>query len=296
MNAFNLIPFALAYIMFVLGLQLTLKDFLALKRHPKAVLTGLFCQMLIVPTLAFLLVSMFSPPPSIAFGIMLLSFCAGGATSNLLSFYAKGDVALAVTLTAVTSLACVVTMPLLIGVSFEHFMGTSAGVFNSQSMSLKVFVLTTLPVLIGMTVRHYFAKKIDKWQKPMQKFVNVLFVLLVVGAVASNWQLMLKHFVTIGALVLLLAGLLLLCGMSVARLMGLPPKVQKTIAIETSLQNGAMGIALAPFIMHSVGQGLPEIAVPSAVYGVLMNLIVLPYVWWCMRDYTVRKSQFRVLK
>lgn len=280
--------------MFVLGMQLSPSDFLALKHHPKSVLAGLFSQMVIVPVMAFLLVTIFSPPPAIAFGMMLLSFCAGGATSNLLSFYAKGDVALAVTLTAFTSLACVLTMPILIAASFEHFMGGTAGTFNSQAMSIKVFVLTTLPVLIGMTVRHYAVNWVEKYQTPMQKVVNVLFALLVIGAVASNWQLMLRHFLTIGGLVLLLAGLLLAWGINFVKLLGLPGTVQKTIAIETSLQNGAMGIALAPFIMHTTS-GLPEIAVPSAVYGVLMNLIVLPYVWWCMRQAKARTAHLRVL-
>ena len=280
MNLFNLIPFALAYIMFVLGVQLTPQDFFRLKTSPKSVIAGLFSQMVMVPLIAFVLVSIFQPSPTIAFGIMLVSFCAGGATSNLMSFYAKGDVAVAVTLTAITSLACVVTMPLLIGASFEHFMGTAAGQFDSRSMSVKVFILTTLPVLLGMITRRFAPQLVTRLQPSMQKLVNIFFALLVIGAVVSNWQVMVNQFLSIGGLVLLMAGILLVWGIYFAKMLGLPKTVQKTIGIETSLQNGAMGIALAPFIMHSTS-GLSEIAVPAALYGVLMNVITLPYVWYC---------------
>lgn len=288
-NLFNLIPFALAYIMLVLGLSLKPADFVAIQHHPRALFAGLFSQMVCVPIVAFALVSLFSPPPAIAFGIMLLSFCAGGATSNLLSYYAGGNVALAVSLTALTSLACVVTLPLLVSASFTHFMQMPAGSFNSIKLSVQVFVLTTLPVIIGMTIRHLKPDWVSQIQPIMQKVVNVVFMLLVLSAVASNWQLMLKHFMTIGGLVLLLAGILLLWGVYFGKLIGLPAQMQKTIGIETSLQNGAMGIALAPFIMATTAGGLPEIAVPSAVYGVLMNVIVLPYVWWCMRQSRVNQ-------
>ncbi|MBP6341560.1 MAG: bile acid:sodium symporter family protein [Moraxella sp.] len=290
-NVFNLIPFALAYIMLVLGLSLTPHDFVGITKAPRVLLAGLFSQMVCVPLLALILVSVFSPPPAIAFGMMLLSFCAGGATSNLLSYYAGGNVALSVTLTAMTSLACVVTLPILVSVSFAHFMQIPAGSFNSGRLSFQVFLLTTLPVIVGIGIRAAKPHWVSKMQPMLQKVVNVLFVLLVVSAVASNWSLMLKHFLTIGALVLLLAGLLLIWGMQLARLLKLSPAIQKTIAIETSLQNGAMGIALAPLIMASGTNGLPEIAVPSAVYGVLMNLIVLPYVWWCHQQTLAFKQQ-----
>ena len=283
LNLFALSPLALAYIMFVLGLQLKPKDFLSLKSSPKPLLAGLFSQMVVVPIIAFSLVSIFQPSPTMAFGMMLVSFCAGGATSNLMSFYAKGDVALSVTLTAITSLACVVTMPILISLSFEHFMGAVAGDFDSRSMSIKVFVLTTLPVLFGMATTRLLPQVMTRFGSVLQKLVNVVFALLVVGAVLSNWQVLLKQFVSIGSLVLLMVGILLMWGMNFAKLLGLPTRVQKTIAIETSLQNGAMGIALAPFIMNSTS-GLPEIAIPAALYGVLMNFIVLPYVWYCQHQ------------
>ncbi len=281
MNPFNLIPFALAYIMFVLGLQLKLSDFNTIKRQPKAVLVGLFSQMVMVPAVAYTLLRFFPLDPQMQFGIMLLSFCAGGATSNLLSFYAGGNLALSVCLTALTSLLSMFTLPFLVGITYPIFLSGSVDHFNATSLILKMLVLSTAPIIVGMLIRRYAENFVNRFIGGMQKVVNILFALLVVAAVAANWSVMVKQFSSVGLLVLVMAFILLWWGRTFSKVLGLDASVQKTIGIETGIQNGAMGIALAPFIMPATMGGLPALAVPSAVYGVLMNLIILPYVWWC---------------
>lgn len=283
MNLFNLIPLALAYIMFVLGLQLRTKDFATIRTQPRALVVGLMSQMLMVPITAFVLVQLFNLSPEMKFGIMLLSFCAGGATSNLLSFYAGGNLALSVSLTAMSSLLSMITLPFFASITFTYFLGSDVPSFNPTKLSFAMFVLSTAPVLVGMVIRHYFERFVERFSTIMQRIVNILFALLVIAAVAGNFDVMVEQFKGIGALVLIMAAFLLVSGSFYARFSGMDRATQKTIAIETSLQNGAMGIALAPFIMPAVDGGLSVIAVPSAVYGVLMNAVILPYVWWCRR-------------
>lgn len=284
-------PLALAYIMFVLGLQLNWQDFLHIRQQKKAVFIGLFSQLFIVPLVGFLLVSLFIHDPMVSVGVMLLSFCAGGVTSNLLSYYAGGNVALSVTLTAFSSLICVLLLPFWLTIIIPYFLGTSIPPINPTKIGLSLTVLSILPVLVGMTLRHFFYQKIQPIISILKKLMNILFVFIVLLAVISNWQLMINQFLQIGLLVLFMASVLLVWGIMISKFANLSTSLQKTIAIETSLQNGAMGIAIAPLILPAT-TGLPAIAVPSAVYGVLMNVVVLPYVFWCWKQQHTKVYQY----
>lgn len=274
---FAYLPLVLAYIMFCLGLQLRVADFLPVFTMPKAVLLGLFNQLLMVPLLAFVLVWVFAPPPAMGLGLMLLSFCAGGATSNLLSYYAGGHVPLSIVLTTLSSLVATVSVPILVSVSYPWFFADALLGFDATALGAKVFVLTTVPVLIGMLLKHLFATVVNDIAPRLQTLANAGFVLLVAAAVLQSWQALMQQWLQIGVLIVLLASVLLLVAYSSSSLLGLSARERTTISIETSLQNGAMGISLASLLVGSTG--VPELALPSALYGVLMNVVVLPFVF-----------------
>ncbi|WP_434353805.1 bile acid:sodium symporter family protein [Psychrobacter sp. HD31] len=276
---FQLLPLFLAYIMFALGLQLKFNDFAPVVTMPKALLIGLFNQLVLVPVVAFALVSLFNPPPEVGFGVMLLSFCAGGITSNLMSYYAGGRVALSIVLTAIASMLAMVTVPLLVQYFYPMFFESLPQNFAVGILAVRVLLITTIPVILGMVLNQLLPNFVAKWQGKLQKIATILFAIMVIGAVVNSWDMLQKQLVHIGGLVLIMALVLLFVSFSFAKLMGLDFANQKTIAIETSLQNGAMGIALAPLIAGVTG-GLPAFAIPSAIYGVLMNAVVLPFVFY----------------
>ncbi|MEJ6070875.1 bile acid:sodium symporter, partial [Psychrobacter sp. 16-Bac2893] len=158
--------------------------------HPKAFFIGLINQVVFVPLVALAVVLLMSPPPAIAFGIMLISFCPGGVTSNMLTYYAKGNVALSVALTGVVSLLSVVTLPILITLAFNHFMKDQAGSISAVKIGVVMFLLTTLPVTIGMLARYKFADFMVRRSGILNGLASVFFVLIVLAAIATNWQLL----------------------------------------------------------------------------------------------------------
>ncbi|PNK59818.1 bile acid:sodium symporter family protein [Psychrobacter sp. FDAARGOS_221] len=279
---FQLLPLFLAFIMFALGLQTQLSDFKQILINPKALVLGLAMQLLLVPFIAYMLVIAFnltgSASADLGFGIMLLSICAGGITSNMMSWYAGGTIALSISLTAITSIIAILTVPLWVQFLYPLFFNQLPVDFSMASLSLRVLFITTIPVLLGISARHYFPSFIDRWQNRIQQVANVLFGIMVIGATVSNWTLMVSQITQIGILVLLMALMLLISSLLISTLFKLNAPARKTIAIEVSLQNGAMGIALASLLSQT--DALSAFAMPSAIYGVLMNFIVLPFVFY----------------
>ncbi|WP_201586498.1 bile acid:sodium symporter family protein [Psychrobacter jeotgali] len=275
--AFALLPLALAYIMFTLGAGLKPSDFKVIAKYPKAFFVGLVNQVIFVPLVALLVVLAMSPPPAIAFGIMLISFCPGGVTSNMLTFYAKGNVALSVALTGVVSLLSVITLPILITLAFNHFMQDQAGSISAVKIGLVMFLLTALPVSLGMLARYKFANFMQRRSSVLNGLASVFFVLIVLAAIASNWELLKSQVALIGLELVLIIVILFAISMITSRAMKLNWFDTKTVSIETSIQNSTTAITLAPIIMGTTA-GLPAIALPAALYGVLMYIIALPVI------------------
>lgn len=275
---FQILPLFLAYIMFALGLQTQLSDFRQVLVQPKALVVGLAMQLLLVPLVAYVLVSLFDLPSQLGFGIMLLSICAGGITSNMMSWYAGGKIALSIALTAITSMIAILTVPLWVQFLYPMFFDALPVDFSITSLSLRVLLITTLPVSLGIAARYYFTAFVTKYQNRLQQMANILFGLMVIGATISDWDLLMSQITDIGILVLLMAFLLLGLSLLLSNLFKLDPAEHKTLAIEVSLQNGAMGIALASLLSQS--DKLSAFALPSAIYGVLMNFVVLPFVFY----------------
>ena len=276
-NALALLPLALAYIMFTLGTGLKPTDFKVIFSHPKAFFVGLVNQVIFVPLVALAVVLVMSPPPTIAFGIMLISFCPGGVTSNMLTYYAKGNVALSVALTGVVSLLSVVTLPILITLAFNHFMKDQAGSISALKIGVVMFLLTTLPVTLGMLARYKFTGFMVRRSGILNGIASLFFVLIVFAAIATNWQLLQEQLASIGLELVFIIVTLFIVSILTAKALKLSWFDTKTIAIETSIQNSTTAITLAPIIMGTA-VGLPAIALPAALYGVLMYVIALPVI------------------
>ena len=218
--------------------------------HPKAFFMGIFNQMLIVPTVAFILVMSTSPPPAIAFGVMLLSFCPGGTTSGLLTHYGKGNVALSLSLTGVVSLVSMVSLPLLIVLAYGHFMTDAPQSVSMTKMSLLVFLITALPVLLGMVVRHKAPNFVSKFRKLFERLATVFFVIIVIAVIATNFPAFKGQVLSIGAILVAMIAILFAIGIGSSRLFRLNWYDSKTIAIESSIQNGTAAIALSHYHEH----------------------------------------------
>ncbi|KIC46958.1 MAG: bile acid:sodium symporter family protein [Ruegeria sp.] len=273
------LPLSLAIIMLSLGVGLEVADFRRVlgRKYPFAI--GALCQVVLLPVAAFATVKLFGLPPEIAVGFMLLSFCPGGVTSNILSKLAKGDVALSVSLTAVISLLSVLTVPILAAWSVAHFMGENAPEVSISGLAIAMFLITTLPVAIGVTIRSFatgFANRIDV---PLSRLATVLFVLIVIAALAGNWSIFVDNLGIMGAGLITLNVALLLIGLGLARAAKLSWTESKTISIETGIQNGTMGITLAALITGTES-GFSPLALPSAVYGIMMYVVAIPFLIW----------------
>lgn len=274
-----ILPLSLAIIMLSLGVGLTVGDFARVLRAPKAFGVGAIAQIILIPLVAYATVTAFGLPPAIAVGFMLLSFAPGGVTSNILAKLAGGDVALSVSLTAVISLFSLLTVPALTAWAVVHFMGDAAPPVSVASLTIAVFVITTLPVLIGVAIRHFaprFATRIDP---VLSMLATVLFIVIVLAALAGNWDIFTSNLPTLGPALITLNIALLLIGLGLARLAALNWQQAKTISIETGVQNATLGIALAGLISGQT-EGFSEMALPSGVYGITMYLVAAPFLAW----------------
>ncbi|MEM6376220.1 MAG: bile acid:sodium symporter, partial [Pseudomonadota bacterium] len=245
----------------------------------KPFLIGALCQILLLPIVAFILIYIFRLEGEIAAGFMLLSFCPGGVTSNVISKLARGDVALSVSLTALVSLLSIVTVPILVVWSVGYFMGTDAPPISVTSLAIAMFLITALPVALGMIIRALAPGFTSRIEKLFLTIASVLFVLIILAAVAVNWSTLMANFAALGPATMLLVALMLSLALTLAAAAGLSWQERKTVAIEAGIQNGTLGITLAPLIVVG-GVGLPAIALPSAVYGVAMYLVTIPFVIW----------------
>ncbi|SHE49959.1 bile acid:Na+ symporter, BASS family [Ruegeria intermedia] len=273
------LPVSLAIIMLSLGIGLEVADFRRVisRRYPFAI--GAVCQVVLLPVAAFATVKLFALPPAIAVGFMLLSFCPGGVTSNILSKLAKADVALSVSLTAVISLLSIFTVPLLAAWSIDHFMGEDAPEVSISGLALAMFLITTLPVAIGVGLRHFATGLANRIDGPLSKLATILFVLIVIAALAGNWQLFVDNLGIMGGGLISLNLALLLIGLGLARVAKLSWNEAKTISIETGIQNSTLGITLAALITGTES-GFSPLALPSAVYGITMYAVAIPFIAW----------------
>ncbi|MCO6389721.1 bile acid:sodium symporter family protein [Aliihoeflea aestuarii] len=276
------LPLALGTIMLSLGLVLTLADFRRVLTKPKAFVIGVSCQLLLIPVVAYVLIATFGFSGELALGIMILSFCPGGPSSNILTKLARGDLALAIAMTGATSLIAVVTVPLLVAFSAEHFMGLDAPRIDVRALGLTMFAITAVPVAIGMTIRGLAPGVAARIEPVLDRLALVLFVVIVVGAIAANWSLLTANLALLGPLLVVLNVILLFAGLGLAHLFRLPQEQATAISIEAGIQNATLGIAIGSLIVERV-MALPPFSLPSGLYGVTMYAVSIPFVLWRRR-------------
>lgn len=277
------LPLSLAFIMFSLGLGLTIADFTRVVRVPKAFAIGAFAQIVLLPVTAYLLLQVFSLPPELALGVMILSFCPGGVTSNILTKLAGGAVALSVTLTAVVSLVSVVTVPLLVDWSATEFMGVTAPDIDIGALAIAMFAITAVPVALGVAVRALAPRFADGAETWVSRIANVLFVVIVVGALATNWSVFVENLAVLGPVLIIMNVVLLALGVLMARLGGLDARESTAISLETGVQNATLGITVGGLIAAEAAGALPTFALPAGVYGITMYAVAAPFILWARR-------------
>jgi len=263
-----LLPLALAIVMLGMGLSLVPEDFKRITRDPKAVLVGTVCQVLLLPLIGALITLVVPMQPEIAVGLLVLAVCPGGPSSNLITYLAKGDVALSVTLTAVSSIVTVFTIPLFTNLALQHFLGESAAIaLPIGTTTLQIFLITLLPTAIGMTIRYQFPGTARRLEKQMSRLAAGLLALVIVLLLVKEGSKLPGFLVQVGVGVFLLNLMATLAGFLAGKVFRLPLAQQICIAIEVGIQNGTLAIAITAGLLNN-----PDMAVPAAIYSLLMYI------------------------
>jgi bile acid:Na+ symporter, BASS family len=258
-------PFALGIIMLGLGLSLTIDDFKRVVKYPKAVLIGLFCQMILLPVVCFLVAKSFGLPPVLAVGLMLLSASPGGATANLYSHLAKGDVALNVTLTAVNSILAIFSIPVIVNLSLAYFMGTEQYIPLQFKKVVEVFMIVLIPVTIGMLLNKNFPAFSKKMEKPVKIASVFILAFVIITATIKEKDNVGTYFAQVGMAALSFNLLSMLSGYFIPKLFRLPEKQNISIAMEIGIHNGTLAIFIALNALQNTAM-----AMPAAIYSLMM--------------------------
>ncbi len=272
------LPLSLVFIMFSLGLGLTFTDFKNVAREPKAFLIGIINQMLILPIVAFLIANIFPLSNEMAVGLMILACCPGGVTSNIITKLANGDTALSISYTAVVSIVSVFTLPIMVGMSMQYFMGADAPSINILSLGLTMFFVTTVPVCIGLMVNSKFHQFAISFSQTANRISTLLFIIIVGGALASEWTAFIENLYVLGPSIVTLIVIMLFVGYNSAKLLHLNEPKAIAVSIESGIQNATVGITIGNIIMP-MATGLSMLSLTSGVYGIMMYIVCLPCIY-----------------
>ena len=275
-----ILPLALAFIMFALGLGLTGSDFIRVLKQPRDFFVGAFSQIIVLPIIAFIIIKLWPVSPELAIGVMIIAAAPGGVTSNLLTSFAKGDVALSISLTAIISLLCIFTIPFIILTSVK-FLGQSNITENISllSMSRDMFLIVTVPVILGMLLKRFVSGYASKFEPLAKKISAVLFVVVLLGAIMAEKENITYYFVQAGLITLVLNVIMMVLAYYIAQMLVTGSAQKKCITIECGLQNGTLAIFVATSIF---GGGI--YVIPAATYSLIMFGTSLIFV------YLVRKT------
>jgi len=275
-----ILPVALAFIMFALGLGLTGADFLRVIKQPRDFFVGAFSQIILLPIIAFVLVKIWSIAPELAIGVMIIAAAPGGVTSNLLTSFAKGDVALSISFTAIISLLCVITIPFIVLTSVGLLGDVSViSDVSLTKMSRDMFLIVTVPVVLGMLFKKLVPRASLKFEPLAKKLSIVLFILVLLGAIVAEKDNVVSYFAQAGLITLALNVIMMITAFYLAQLLGSGSAQKKCITIECGLQNGTLAIFVATSIF---GGGI--YVIPAATYSLIMFATSLIFV------YLVRKN------
>ncbi|PZO41309.1 MAG: bile acid:sodium symporter [Shackletoniella antarctica] len=275
------LPLALFTVMLGMGLGLTLEDFTRVLLYPKAVVVGLLAQLVLLPILGFILASIFSLSPELAVGVMILAACPGGPTSNLVTYLARGNVALSITLTAISSLITVFTIPLVVNLATGAFMEeVTALQLPFLATVLQIAVITIIPVAIGMALHYYLPQFAARVERGVKWLSLALLGLIIAGLLVQQRQSVAGFFAQVGLVTLTLNLAAMALGYLVAGVARLDRPSATAITVEVGIQNGTLAIAIAsaPTLLNQ-----PNLAIPAAIYSLLMFATGGAFVWWATR-------------
>tara|TARA_Y100000591_G_scaffold33883_1_gene25160 strand:+ start:848 stop:1699 length:852 start_codon:yes stop_codon:yes gene_type:complete len=268
-------PIALALIMLGLGASLTVKDFTRVVQNPKDFFTGLICQLILLPIIAYLLIIILKTPIELALGVMLIAAAPGGVTSNVLTKFANGDVALSITLTAITSLISIVSVPYVVFLSIELFDITYVKKEVSMlEISLKMFFVVTVPVLIGMIIRKFADNFIIKNIKIINKISIGLFVIVFIAIYIEEWNSIVMFITKAGLIAFILNVTMMIVAFYIAKFFATGVAQRRCISLEAGLQNGTLAVFVG---LQLFGDNMTYM-VPTAAYALIMMLTSVIFV------------------
>ena len=275
-----ILPISLAFIMFSLGLALAWADFKRVAVQPREFFVGAFSQVILLPLVAFALVSVWPLKPELAVGVMILAACPGGVTSNLLTHLARGDTALSVSLTAVISVLTALTLPFIVGFSIVHFMdAATAPRLDIVQTVIGVFVITTVPVIAGMLVKHFAPRFADRFERSARHISTVLFILIVLGAIYTERANITDYFIQAGPVTLVLNVLMMVIAAGLGLLFAMGRRQRTAITLECGLQNSTLAIFVGATLIGNTGM-----IVPGGIYGLIMFVTAGLYMWGVLRQ------------
>ena len=275
-------PVALAIIMLCLGASLTVSDFSRVIKNPKDFFIGFICQLLVLPIIAYLLIIILTVPTEMALGVMLIAAAPGGVTSNVLTRFADGDVALSVSLTAFISLISIISVPFIIFTVIDLFEITYVSKKISMvGISLKMFFVVTVPVIIGMIIRHLTGDLVIRNLKIIQRVSIALFLVVFAAIYIEEWDNIVSFLVRAGTIALILNVVMMIIGFYVAKFLASGAAQQRAISLECGLQNGTLAVFVGTQLFDNV-----VYMVPTAAYALIMMTTSLIFV------FILRRSNF----
>ena len=259
-------PIALALIMLTLGLGLTGQDFLRVIKQPKDFIIGLICQLILLPIIAFILIKIFNTPIELALGVMIIAAAPGGVTSNVLTKFANGDVALSVSLTAVISLISIISVPFIIFKSADLLQITNISKeISIIGISMKMFLVVTLPVLLGMLIRKFATYFIDSKRQLIQRISIILFAFVFAAIWIEEWENIISYIVQAGTITLTLNVVMMMIAYYLAKFLASGVAQRKCISLECGLQNGTLAVFVTTQLFDDI-----VFMVPTAAYALIM--------------------------
>ena len=267
-------PLALALIMLALGLGLSTQDFLRVIRQPKDFIVGLICQLILLPIIAFILIKIFNTPLELALGVMIIAAAPGGVTSNVLTKFANGDVALSVSLTAIISLFSIISVPFIVFTSAD-LLGISniSKEISMIGISMKMFLVVTLPVLLGMLIRKFATNFITSKTQLIQKISIILFIIVFAAIWVEEWENIMSYIAQAGAITLVLNIVMMMLGYYVAKYLASGVAQRKCISLECGLQNGTLAVFVASQLFSDI-----TFLIPTAAYALIMFVTSILFV------------------
>ncbi len=267
---------ALIIIMLGMGLSLVTADFRRIILYPKAIFIGLLNQLVLLPLIGFGVTFLFPMQPEIAIGVMILVACPGGPTSNLISFLSKADLALSVTLTALSSIITIFTIPFIVNFALNHFLEVEQLIeLNVFETITQIFVIVVFPIAIGMLIRHAKPVFAERMSKPVRIASGIVLALIIIGIAVKERENFIPYFKQAGLATLVLNVCTMIIGYYSAKLFKIEKRQARSIAIESGIQNGTLAITIAVILLNSTSY-----AVAPAVYSLLMFLTGGVIIYW----------------